>query len=250
MTSKLPSSLRAACVVFLTVVATAQAAPPVPLFNGRSLAGWEGDPKWWHVSNGLIIGGSLTEKVPVNVFLATTRTYQNFDLRLKIKVTGTAGFINSGVQIRSIRMAGSTEMIGYQADAGEGWWGKLYDESRRKKVIGEPKDPAAVAAAVRKNDWNDYRIRAEGPRIQTWINGVPAVDYTETTPDIPQDGFIGLQTHSGGPVLVQIKDIMIEELPPTPGAPTWRNIPRPPAKSATRAPGHDQGLALVSPAAR
>ena len=222
MTSKLPSSLRAACVVFLTVVATAQAAPPVPLFNGRSLAGWEGDPKWWHVSNGLIVGGSLTEKVPVNVFLATTRTYQNFDLRLKIKVTGTAGFINSGVQIRSIR----------------------------KKVIGEPKDPAAVAAAVRKNDWNDYRIRAEGPRIQTWINGVPAVDYTETTPDIPQDGFIGLQTHSGGPVLVQIKDIMIEELPPTPGAPTWRNIPRPPAKSATRAPGHDQGLALVSPAAR
>ncbi|MEY4938941.1 MAG: hypothetical protein RIQ93_676 [Verrucomicrobiota bacterium] len=233
MNSLLPSRLSVVFVVLVTLTAPLGAAP-LRIFDGQSLTGWEGDSQWWRVSNGIIVGGSLTEKVPKNVFLATRQTYQNFDLRLWIKVTGApgAGFVNSGIQFRSIRMAGSTEMIGYQADAGEGWWGKLYDESRRKKVIAEPANAAAVAGAVRKNDWNEYRIRAEGPHIQTWVNGVLAVDFKETERNIPQEGLIGLQTHSGGPVLVQIKDIMIEELPPTAGAPTWQSGPQSTAKSA------------------
>ncbi|MFM9092601.1 MAG: family 16 glycoside hydrolase, partial [Verrucomicrobiota bacterium] len=196
------------------------AAAPETLFDGKSLAGWEGDPKWWRVEDGALTGGSRTEKVPHNYFLATTRSFQNFDLRLQLKLTGVpnTGMINSGVQIRSIRVPNNTEMAGYQVDAGDGWWGKLYDESRRRRVIAEPRDAAAVNAAVRKDGWNEYRIRAEGPRIRSWINGVPALDYTETEPRVAADGRIAVQIHSGGHALVQVKEVVIEELPPTPGA--------------------------------
>jgi hypothetical protein len=199
------------------------------LFDGKTLNGWEGDLKWWRVENGLITGGSTTEKIPRNFFLATTKSYQNFDLRLKLKLTGVpdTGLINSGVQIRSLRVPNNTEMSGYQVDAGDGWWGKLYDESRRRKVVGESLDAAAVEAAVKKNDWNDYRVLAEGNRIRSWINGVPALDFTETEPNIAQDGHIAVQIHGGGIAQVQVKDVTIEELPPTPGAPTWDKVGHP-----------------------
>jgi hypothetical protein len=219
-------------------LAAALPAAPETLFDGKSLAGWEGDPKWWRVEDGALTGGSRTEKVPHNYFLATQRSFQNFDLRLRLKLTGTpgTGMINSGVQIRSIRVPNNTEMAGYQVDAGDGWWGKLYDESRRRRVIAEPRDAAAVNAAVRKDDWNEYRIRAEGPRIRSWINGVPALDYTEAEPRVAADGRIAVQIHSGGHALVQVKDVVIEELPPTPGAATWAEVglpPPPPPRAKT-----------------
>jgi putative membrane-bound dehydrogenase-like protein len=225
---------------FLLMTASVVAAP-LPLFDGKTLDGWEGDAKLWRVEDGMITGGSLTEKVPHNDFLATVKSYSNFDLRVMVKLSGTEGFINSGVQIRSLRMPGSPEMSGYQVDYGKGWYGKLYDESRRNKVVGESKDVAAVTAAIKEGDWNEYRIRADGARIQSWINGVPALDYTEADPNIAQDGHIGIQVHGGGKALVQVKEVTIEELPPTPDAPTWEKLGKPgakkPAAAATPAAG-------------
>ncbi|MBL9190433.1 MAG: DUF1080 domain-containing protein [Opitutaceae bacterium] len=232
----------------LLVGALPAAAAPAALFDGKSLAGWEGDLKWWRVQDGALTGGSTTEKIPHNYFLATTRSFQNFDLRLKLKLTGdpTTGLINSGVQIRSLRMPGSTEMAGYQVDAGDKWWGKLYDESRRRRVIAEAADLAAVNAAIHPGDWQDYRILADGPRIRSWINGVPALDYTEAEP-VARDGHIGIQIHSGGIALVQVKDVTIEELPPTPGAPTWAQVGLPPPRPAPA--GKKQKSASTAPAA-
>ncbi len=222
---------RLLCVLLILVAGRAAAAE---LFDGKTLNGWEGDAKWWRVQDGLITGGSLTEKVPRNYFLATTRSFQNFDLRLDLKLTGVpnTGMINSGVQIRSLRVPNNTEMSGYQVDAGDGWWGKLYDESRRNKVVGESLDAAAVNAAIKKDDWNEYRVRAEGGRIRSWINGVPALDYAEAEPAIAQDGHIAIQIHGGGMAQVQVRNVRIDELPPTPG-PTWAQVglpkPRDPA---------------------
>ncbi len=213
------TTLRA--LAFLTLCATPAFAEPVSLFDGKTLEHFEGNTKLWRVEEGEIRGGSLTETVKHNDFLATKKNYPNFDLRLKLRLAGT-GFVNSGVQIRSIRIPGTSEMSGYQVDYGPGWYGKLYDESRRNKVIANSTDPKAVTAAVKEGDWNEYRIRAEGPRIQTWINGVPALDYTEKDPKIAQDGHIGIQVHGGGKALIQAKDITIEELPATPNAPTWK----------------------------
>ncbi|MEY4378176.1 MAG: hypothetical protein RLZ85_57, partial [Verrucomicrobiota bacterium] len=198
-------------------------AAPVPIFDGKTLAGWEGDAAWWRVEDGEIRGGSFKTKVPKNFFLATEKSYQNFDLRIKLRLTGT-GFVNSGVQMRSVRVPNSSEMSGYQVDYGKGWYGKLYDESRRNKVIADSKDPAAVLAAVKEGEWNEYRILAEGNRIRSWVNGVPALDYLETEPNIAADGKIGIQIHSGGMAEVQAKDITIEELPATPGALTWDKV--------------------------
>jgi putative heme-binding domain-containing protein len=204
---------------FVLLVAAAglgEAGEPRPLFDGGSLAGWDvqaGEEKWWRAADGTIVGGSLEENVPHNTFVATKDSFGNFDLVFRIRLRGAGGFVNSGIQIRSERVPGSHEMKGYQVDVGPGWWGKLYDESRRGKVIGEPQDPAALAAAVKEDDWNEYRIRAEGPAIRSWINGVPALDYVERDVAIPLTGRIGIQVHGGGKALVEVKDIRIESLP-------------------------------------
>jgi hypothetical protein len=207
-------------VFFLLLALTGLTAPawadPVPLFDGKTFAGWDGDIKTtWRIEDGCIVGGSLTKKVPRNQFLATLRSYKDFELRLKFKLLGDKkGFVNSGVQIRSQRVPKDTEMTGYQADLGDpGWWGSLYDESRRNKVLAQS-DMAKIDKVLKRGDWNEYKIRCEGRRIRTWINGVPGVDYTEKDEKIPQEGRIGLQIHGGGPAQVWFKDIAIEELPP------------------------------------
>jgi hypothetical protein len=69
-----------------------------------------------------------------------------------------------------------------------------------------------VTAALKPNDWNDYEVRAEGPRIRISLNGRQTVDYTETDTSIPQSGIIGLQIHGGGKAQVSFKDINIAVL--------------------------------------
>jgi 3-keto-disaccharide hydrolase len=185
----------------------------VALFDGKTFTGWEGDTaKTWRIQEGAIVGGSLAERVPRNEFLTTARSYGNFVLRLKFKLVGSDGFINGGVQFRSQRATKPAhEMIGYQADLGAKYWGALYDETRRNKILAEP-DPAVVATLIKLEDWNDYEIRAEGPRIRLSINGKQTVDYTEPDASIPQSGLIGLQIHGGGKAEVHYKDLTIEEL--------------------------------------
>jgi len=202
------------------------AAEPTSLFDGKTLDGWDYDPAVWRVEDGVITGGSTTEKIKENFFIATTKSYQNFELKLSIKCSGDpkTGLINSGIQIRSVRVPGGNHMAGYQVDCGAGWFGKIYDEFRRNKVIAKEVDPAALAKVIDTFGWNEYRIRAEGPRIQVWINGTLATDYTETDPNIALDGQIAPQVHSGGVALVQVKEVSITELPPTPDAPTWESL--------------------------
>ncbi|MFZ9937787.1 MAG: DUF7133 domain-containing protein [Luteolibacter sp.] len=209
-------------------------AAPVALFDGKTLAGWKplaGEEKWWTVKDGAITGGSLTEKIPRNTFLTSEKSYQNFELTYQLRLLQGEGFQNSGLQIRSIRKPGSHEMIGYQVDAGSGYWGDLYDESRRAKLTG-PLDPGALKAAVRDWDWNRFRVRCEGPRIRVWINDVLVTDFVEKDNAIPRDGFFGLQAHGGGKFLIQMKDILLAALPATPGAASWEkpdpNAPREP----------------------
>lgn len=158
------------------------------------------------------MGGSLDQTVPHNDFLCTERSYANFILKLKIKLTGHEGFINSGIQFRSKRLIEPPyEMTGYQADWGENYWASLYDESRRNKTLMAP-DSTKVLEWITVGDWNDYEIRAEDRRIRLYINGHMTVDYTEADTIIPQSGLIGLQIHGAGKALVAFKDIIIEEL--------------------------------------
>ena len=191
-------------------------AAPVNLFDGKSLSGWEirkGEEKWWKVEDGMIIGGSLTEQVPFNTFISSVKGYENFEISYQLRLIKGEGFMNSGMQIRSQRSDKDSEMIGYQVDAGPDYWGDLYDESRRNVAL--VKGNAAVA---KDWEWNHFRARCEGRRIRIWINEVLVTDYTEKDPQIPLQGKLGLQTHGGGKVLVQMKNIFIDELPATNGA--------------------------------
>ena len=191
------------------------AAAPVPLFDGKSLDGWEGETtKVWRVHDGAIVGGSL-EGNPRNEFFATKKSYRNFVLRLEYKLTGTEGFVNGGVQIRSQRIANPpNEMSGYQADIGAGYSGCLYDESRRNKVLAQA-DKALIAKAEKPGDWNLYEIRCEGARITLSVNGTQTVDFTEKEDGIAMEGFIALQIHGGAKSEIAYRAITIEELPDT-----------------------------------
>ncbi|OHE81503.1 MAG: hypothetical protein A2107_11065 [Verrucomicrobia bacterium GWF2_62_7] len=190
----------------------ATAGDAVSIFDGKTFAGWEGDTnKSFRIQDGAIVGGSLKEKVPRNEFLCTTRSYTNFVLRVKFKLLGRGA--NAGIQFRSARIPNHHEVCGYQADIAEpAWWGCLYDESRRRKMLAKS-DMEELNKVLKRDDWNQYVIRCEGKRIRLSINGLQTVDYTESDDAIPQHGIIGLQIHGGPPSEAWYKDITIEELP-------------------------------------
>jgi hypothetical protein len=199
-------------VVFALCPAPTCRAEAKSLFDGKTLDGWEGDIKdTWRIEDGAIVGGSLDRVVPHNEFLCTTRSYTDFELKVKFKLVGDRAKANAGVQFRSKRIPKHFEVSGYQADVGQGYWGALYDESRRKRVLAQP-DKKVLDKLVKYEDWNEYTIRCEGPRIRLWLNGTLTVDYTEKDEKIPRTGIIGLQIHGGAKSNVFYKDIVIEEL--------------------------------------
>jgi pimeloyl-ACP methyl ester carboxylesterase len=209
----------------------------IPLWNG-DLSGWEGDKQLWALRDGMLVGHS--PGIDHNEFLSTTRSYGDFILRLSFKMVEGKG--NSGVQFRSVRVPGH-EMSGYQADIGEGYWGSLYDESRRNKVLVAASDEALKG--LNKSDWNDYVVRARGDGITLTLNGKDSVTYRETDANIARDGLLAVQIHAGGPMEVQYKDMYIQPLPtPTtdvPGQPGFM------LRTVSTADGHRK-YALYLPA--
>ena len=200
------------CLLALAFPPGLFAAEPLPLFDGKTLTGWEGDTaKTWRVEDGAITGGSLDETVPRNEFLSTTKTYTDFELRVQFKMLGDKAKANAGVQFRTKRIPNHHEVSGFQADVGQDYWGALYDESRRNKVLAKP-DAKMLDGLIKFDEWNEYVIRCEGPHIQLWLNGKQTVDYTETDDKIERSGIIAPQVHGGGKTKVAYKNIRIEEL--------------------------------------
>ncbi len=184
-----------------------------PLFDGKLLNQWEGKGYWFRVEDKAIVAGRLEEKIPHNFFLCTQRTYGDFELRLQVKVVGDG--VNAGVQFRTQRVADSDEVSGYQADVGgvgdKSVWGALYDESRRRRFLVEP-DADLLSRIVKPDDWNDYRIRCVGPRIEIWLNDEQTVDYTEMESGIETQGVIAVQIHAGPPSEAWYRNLRIKML--------------------------------------
>ncbi len=181
----------------------------VALFDGKTLEGWDGAASQFRVEEKSIVGGSTKAAIPHNYFLSTKEEFTDFELRLQFRLIGDA--TNAGVQLRSKRIPDHHEMIGYQADLGAGYWGALYDESRRNKVLIAPKNDE-LAKVLKLGEWNDYRILCEGPHIQLWINDVQTVDYTESDEKIEQSGLIAVQIHGGPPGEAQYRNIRIRKI--------------------------------------
>lgn len=198
------------CTLAFASLANAESKP---LFDGKTFEGWEGDTeKTWKIEDGCIVAGSLDVLVPRNEFLCTKKTYGDFELKVTFKLLGDKAKANAGVQFRTKRIPNHHEVSGFQADAGQDYWGALYDESRRNKVLAKP-EKTLLDGVVKFDDWNEYVIRCEGPRIQLHLNGKRTVDYTESDAKIERDGIIAVQIHGGAKAKVYYKNIQLEVLP-------------------------------------
>ena len=187
----------------------------VSLFDGKSFAGWEGDLNWFRIEDGAIVAGSLEREIPHNLFLCTTKVYGDFELKVEAKLVGAGD--NGGVQFRSRRLTGDTEVSGYQADMGgpignfDVVWGSLYDESRRRKMLVTA-NVEEVLKVYRPKDWNEIVVKCQNSHIQIWVNGYQSVDYTEDDDSIEKKGIIGFQIHSGAPAEAWYRNITLTKL--------------------------------------
>ena len=207
----------------------------MPIFDGKTLNGWDGDPRFWRVENGEIVGETTPEKVVTlnNFLIWRGGTVRDFELKVDFRISGT----NSGIQYRSVELpdVGKWVLKGYQADidfAG-GVLGNVHEErgrtghvvlSRRGqvtrvvdgpqfKVIGTIGDPTLLRGAVNTGAWNQYHIIARGPVLIQLINGqLIAVALDEDSKNFVAEGLIGFQMHVGPPFKVQYRNILYRKL--------------------------------------
>lgn len=194
-------------VVLVCTMALADEKGFVPLFDGETLNGWQGDAKLWSVEDGCIAGSTEGNPVKRNTFLSTAKSYRNFVLKAKFKLRNH----NSGIQVRSKQHA-DFRVTGYQPDIAQArYTGILYEEGGRGILVDV--DPKKVAEVVKKGGWNEYVITCDGPNITLQINGFTTVSYTEKSEKGAKEGVIALQLHAGPAMRVWFKDIAIRELP-------------------------------------
>lgn len=199
----------------------------VSLFDGESLNGWtqKNGTATYKVVDGTIEGHTAVGSP--NSFLCSNKDYANFELEFEVKVDKG---LNSGVQIRSKTKEksegkGRNNAFGrvygpqVEIETGPAEAGYVYGEATGRGWL-TPKERLKPHDHFKNDDWNKYRIIAQGPRIQTFINGEAIEDLTdEAIYKTHPSGFIGLQVHGigkdKGPYQVAWRNIRIKELPAT-----------------------------------
>ncbi|PPK99845.1 3-keto-disaccharide hydrolase [Parapedobacter indicus] len=210
------SSFMVVCAYLTPVRAqpSVQSEKTINLFDGKTLNGWRtvnpDDAKYWRAKDSLIVGGDGDTNVPQNTYLQTIDEYDDFELRCLFRLSGdpNTGFINSGIQYRSKVVA--NDIIGYQADIGDGHWGDIYDEHRRGLL--QSGDLHTVWRILKKDGWNSYIVRVRGNHHELYINGVKTCDYIEKDATVPVKGIIAFQLHGGGAAKIEIRDVTITPL--------------------------------------
>jgi putative heme-binding domain-containing protein len=168
-------------------------------FDGKTLAYWDVDPSLWQVENGELVGRTTTG-IKRNNFAFNELVLADFRLVFEVKLVPNSA--NSGVQFRSQPRADG-EAIGYQADIGAGWWGKIYEESGRGLLTKEGGEKY-----LKPNEWNTYEILAVGPHIRVAINGHVCSEIQD--PDGAKRGQTGLQIHAGGITEVRYRNFDLQ----------------------------------------
>ena len=186
----------------------------ISIYNKNSLEGWNVHPSeyqdLWKIENGVIIGGDGKNNIKENNYLYSTEVFGDFEFRCLFRLSGDAssGLINSGIQYRSEII--NNNMTGYQADIGAGYWGDIYDEHRRGKLVEGNLE--TLDHILSESGWNSYIIRCKGNFHELYINGVKTCEYEEKNPDVPKIGLIAIQLHSGGNAKIEFRDLTITHL--------------------------------------
>jgi len=199
------------------------------IFDGKTLEGWDGDPKLWRVENGNIVGETTAGTMPKQNSFLIWRGGSPGDFELKAQYR--LGAVNSGIQYRSIELPDLRwAMKGYQADidAEERFTGQIYEERGRGFLalrgqytyIGEGKKPGVVGSLgdgaelktfIKSGDWNDYHIIARGNALTQILNGhVMSMLVDDDGPNRKMSGLIGIQLHLGPPMKVEVRNIRIK----------------------------------------
>ena len=206
----------------------------VCLFDGKTLQGWDGDPKFWSVEDGAITGKTTSENpTKGNTFIVWKGGEPaNFELLLEFKLEGG----NSGIQYRSFHLSETDpwRIGGYQADfeAGDTYSGICYGEAFRGILSGRGQkttlsldeqgklvstaekfgESAEIGKSLKKGDWNEYRIVAKGYEFTQYINGVKTMELIDNDQKAHREkGLIALQLHAGPPMKVQFRNIRLKQ---------------------------------------
>lgn len=227
----------AGCSATLAPTLSAQPQEFVAIFDGKTLTNWDGDPTFWRVENGAIVGESTPEKrVTLNTFLIWRGgTLADFELKIEYRISGGAT-ANSGVQYRSsvVDNVGKWAMKGYQADidGANRYSGQIYEERGRgfmamrgaftrvadgsatgKTPIGTFGSDSALKALLKPDDWNSLHIIARGGSITQVVNGhVMSAIVDEDVKGRSLEGLLGLQIHTGPPMKVEFRSVMLRKL--------------------------------------
>ncbi len=201
-----------------------------PIFDGKTLEGWDGNPDFWRVEDGAITGETTAENpTKGNTFMIWRGgSPGDFELKLEYRLRNH----NSGIQFRSFEVPDQKWVIGgYQADIAdvERFDGLLYGErfrgilcfrgdktvigaDHKPKVVGKVGDTDELLKKIKRADWNEYHIIAKGNKLTHSINGQPMVECVDEDVEMRRsDGLIALQLHAGPPMKIQFRNIRLKE---------------------------------------
>lgn len=203
-----------------------------PIFDGKTLDGWDGDMNFWRADNGTIIGETTADKpLEKNTFLIWRGGEpSDFELKLEYRINST----NSGVQYRSVELpdVGKWVLKGYQADidADNRWSGQIYEERGRgflalrgqftyiadgekPRVQGELGDREALKQLLKVDGWNKFHLIARGNVLTQIINGrTMSMVIDDDVKNRAMKGLLGIQIHVGPPMKVELRNLMLKNL--------------------------------------
>jgi hypothetical protein len=206
----------------------------VPIFDGKTLDGWEGDPKYWRVENGCLVGEVTPDTLlKQNTFIIWRKgAPKDFELKADYRITSGG---NSGINYRSVEIPETHfAMRGYQADidGANKYTGQNYEEKGRTflaqrgdisrvdadgkaRIIGSLGDKDKLVEFVKNNDWNQYHLIVRGNTMIHILNGHVMSVVVDDDPEHRKfDGLLGVQVHVGPPMKIEYKNFMLKTLKP------------------------------------
>jgi len=204
----------------------------VSIFDGKTLDGWTGDPVYWRVEDGVMIGEITPETiVKENTFIIYDKPIdRDFELKVLYRVSPEG---NSGINYRSERIEGKPFALrGYQSDIDgkNRWTGQNYEEKGRKflalrgqisrveaggkpNVIGKTGDKEELALDIKPNEWQECHLIIRNNVMIHMVNKqIMSMVIDDDIENRKFGGLIGVQVHVGPPMTIEYKDFRIKRM--------------------------------------